>query len=70
MLLNLLFFILKCFIFYYFKKWENKHEYFVTSCGFSYDENSLVVSVSDVDFLVKIWDTKSGKLVRNIPGKK
>lgn len=46
--------------------WKNKHEYLVTSCGFSYDQAKLVVSVSDVDFVIKIWDTKSGKLVRNI----
>jgi hypothetical protein len=27
-----------------------------------------VVSVSDVDFLAKIWETKSGKLINQIPG--
>ena len=39
----------------------------VTSCCFSNNDSKFVASVSDIDFLVKIWDTKTGKLIKEIP---
>jgi hypothetical protein len=50
-------------------KWKNDHNTFVTCCGFSNDNNSKYsVSVSDIDFSIKIWDTHNGKLINEILG--
>jgi WD40 repeat protein len=42
------------------------HDYLVTSCAFSNQDAKHVVSVSDVDYLIHIWDTETGKLVDTI----
>ncbi len=47
------------------KLWQSHHEYMVTSCDVSSD-NQLVASVSDVDYLIFVWDALTGKLVKRI----
>ena len=41
------------------------HEFLVTSVAFSPD-GDFVVSASDIDLLVKVWDTHTGQLVDTI----
>jgi hypothetical protein len=51
-------------------QWKNDHNSFITCCGFSTDNNSkYAVSVSDIDYAIKIWDTHSGHLINEIRGK-
>lgn len=53
----------------FYLKWKNEHEYLLSSCAFSNNDSKYVVSVSDVDFFVKIWDVHTGHLVMNIKGR-
>jgi WD40 repeat protein len=39
-----------------------------TYCDISFDDK-IVMSVSDIDFLIFMWDLRTGKLVRKISGK-
>ncbi|XP_033754028.1 WD repeat-containing protein 88-like [Pecten maximus] len=45
--------------------WTGKHAGIVTSCKFSHD-GKMVVSGSDLDNTLKIWDANSGELIYNI----
>lgn len=51
----------------YIFQWSGKHAGIVTSCNFSHDER-LIVSGSDLDNTVKIWDANTGELIHNIDG--
>ncbi|CAG2206880.1 WD repeat-containing protein 88-like [Mytilus edulis] len=45
--------------------WSGKHAGIVTSCNFSHD-GKYVVSGSDLDNTVKIWDSNTGDLIHNV----
>ncbi|RNA35068.1 WD repeat-containing 88 [Brachionus plicatilis] len=47
--------------------WTNSHEHLVTSCSYTNENDKYIVSASDVDHLVKLWDGRSGNLVMSIP---
>lgn len=40
----------------------------MTDCNFSHD-SKLVVSCSDLDRSIKLWDASSGKMIKEIVGK-
>ncbi|CAF0763944.1 unnamed protein product [Brachionus calyciflorus] len=47
--------------------WTNSHDYLVTSCNFTNGTDKYVISSSDVDLMVKLWDVNTGNLVMSIP---
>ncbi|XP_048255050.1 WD repeat-containing protein 88-like [Haliotis rufescens] len=47
------------------EKWSGKHGGVVTCCKLSHDEK-MVCSGSDMDNILKIWDTRSGEIIHNL----
>ena len=48
-------------------QWTGKHGGIVTCCNYSHDDQ-YVVSASDLDNVVKIWDVRDGKMAFEIKG--
>lgn len=48
-------------------QWSAIHNGMVMSCDFSHS-GQLVVSASDIDNTIRIWDSKSGCLVQELKG--
>lgn len=48
-------------------QWTGQHAGIVTCCRFSHD-GKLVISGSDLDNTLKIWDANSGELLQNLQG--
>ena len=52
----------------FFLQWTGEHRGIVTDCNFSHD-SKLVVSCSDLDRSIKLWDASNGKMIKEIVGK-
>ena len=48
-------------------QWTGNHGGIVTCCNYSHD-GQFVVSASDLDNIVRIWDAHNGHIVHEIKG--